>query len=104
MKVDVVMHPVGMHCANPHLISTEFPDVLHQPDGNIIRGGFKTAFGIYPDNRLRIRRSQMYPITVELYFQSILCIDGLLFIFLPDLFEYLFSHSHPPLILFYFLK
>src|SRR5687767_4887369 len=69
---------------------TKLLDILHQAYRNIIGRCFKTALGIYPDDRFSVRSTQMNPITVELYLEAVFCVYRMLFIFLLYLIKYFF--------------
>src|SRR5258708_2677302 len=66
------------------LRSDELLDVLHEPQRYIIGRGLEITLGIDPDNGLCIGSAEMYPVIIKLYFQAILRIDGMIFIFLFD--------------------
>ena len=59
-------------------------DYLH---GQVIRFCLHIAFGIYPDDRLSVRFSQVDPLPVEMYFYPVDCRNRTAVIFFCQLFQ-----------------
>jgi hypothetical protein len=63
----------------------ELLNILHKTQGDIVGRSLEIAFGIDPDNGLCVGCTQMHPIIIEFYLQSIIGIDGMILILSFDL-------------------
>ena len=93
-----------MVCDVPESGLTKLPDILHQPDGDIVCGCLEAAFGVDSDDRLRVGGPQVHPVCIKFYFQPVFGIDGLFFIFLLNLVKKSVLRLRPYPVLFYFLR
>src|SRR5690625_514905 len=71
--------------------SLTFPNIFHNFFCNIFCGSFKLTFCVDADDRFCVRCSHVYPVIVKFYTEAVFHIGGSVFIFFPDLCEYVLN-------------